>query len=210
MECFMGRIAEFTDENIINAGLSLQKNNKPVSPFSIRNKIGGGSSERIKEVWNIYLKAQPELMESDDIAVELPTEIQENLDRNIKHAIKNIENITANNFKVAQEIAEKRVSSTINEYKVKVDDFEESEQQASIALENCDLKITILNDELDLEKQRNEELVAENAKLEGVLSSTNDSVAKLEIKSVELNKLILEHGKLIGKYELLEHQMKKN
>jgi hypothetical protein len=121
-------------------------------------------------VWNIYLKAQPELMESDDIAVELPTEIQENLDRNIKHAIKNIEDITTNNFKVAQEIAEKRISSTINEYKVKVDDFEESEQQASIALENCDLKITELNDELDLEKQRNEELVAENAKLEGVLS----------------------------------------
>lgn len=139
-----------------------------------------------------------------------PTEIQENLDRNIKHAIKNIEDITTNNFKVAQEIAEKRISSTINEYKVQVDDFEESEQQASIALENCDLKITKLNDELDLEKQRNEELIAENAKLEGVLSSANDNVAKLEIKSIELNKLTLEHGKLIGKCELLEQQIKEN
>ena len=210
MECVVGRIAEFTDENIINAGLSLQKNNKPVSPFSIRNKMGGGSSERIKEVWNIYLKEQPELIESDDIAVDLPVEIQVNLERNIKHAIKNIEDITINNFKVAQEVAEKRASSTIHEYKVKIDDFEESEQQANIALENCDLKITELHDELDLLKQQNEELVAENAKVEGVLSSTNNSIAKLEIKSVELNKLILEHGKLIGKYELLEHQMKKN
>ncbi len=70
------------------------------------------------------------------------------LERNVKQAVKNLESITANSYKVAQQIAEKRASSTIDEYKSKIDDFEEPEQQAGIALESCDEQISDLHDEI--------------------------------------------------------------
>ncbi|MCP4990285.1 MAG: hypothetical protein GY928_30880 [Colwellia sp.] len=70
------------------------------------------------------------------------------LEHNAKQAVKNLESITANSYKVAQQIAEKRASSTIDEYKSKIDDFDEPEQQAGIALESCDMQISDLHDEI--------------------------------------------------------------
>ena len=92
-------------------------------------------------------------VEVDTTEIELPAEIEENLERNKKQAIKNIESITVSNFKVIQKIAEKRLSSTIDEYKDKILDFEEFEQQAGIALENCDNQIIELSNELEQLKQ---------------------------------------------------------
>lgn len=206
----MARHAEVTKQEIIDAGLALEQIGKRANSGAIRVKLGNrGGFSRIKEVWESYVtnRVAEEVVADSDIAIELPAEIQENLERNIKQAVKNLENITANSYNVAQQIAEKRVSSTIDEYKEKIDDFEESEQQAGIALEACDSEITELNDELDSLKQRYEELVACNAELKGKLSSANENISKLEAKETELNILRQEHGKLLGKYELLNDQM---
>lgn len=46
----MGRIAEYSQNEIIKAGEHIESNGKHVNPFSIREKLGGGSPDRIKRI----------------------------------------------------------------------------------------------------------------------------------------------------------------
>jgi len=202
----MARHAEVTEQEIIDAGIALESSGKRANSGSIRVKLGNrGSFTRIKEVWGHHMtdKESNDITTKSDAKIDLPAEIQENLERNIKQAVKNLEIITVNSFKVAQQIAEKRVSSTIEEYKSKIGDFEESEQQAGIALETCDDQIADLNDEVELLKIKNEKLLSENSHLSGQISSAIDRITKLESKENELFELKEQYGKLLGKNEIL-------
>jgi len=202
----MGRIAEFSEEDIINAGKSIQKGG-PVSVYSIRNKLNGGDSKRIKKVWNNYLANNPSEKEIEDIKpIDLPTEIIDELNKNSDEIKSRLERLSINGYAVAQKIAEKRVESTIVDYKSKINEFEESERQASIAIESCDRQILELNNDLESLLKKNEDLVAENANVTGILSSAKITIAKLEGKESEFDKLKQEYGKLLGKYEIMNER----
>jgi chromosome segregation ATPase len=207
----MARHAEVTEQEIINAGTALESTGKRANSGSIRVKLGNrGGFSRIKEVWGKHVtnRESDDLSSDNDEDIELPAEIQECLERNIKQAVKNLEGITVNGYKVAQQIAEKRVSSTIDEYKAKIDDFEESEQQAGIALEACDEQIADMNDEIEQLQIKNEKLLSENSHLSGQISSAVNRINDLEQKESELFELKEQYGKLLGKYELLNDQIK--
>jgi len=202
----MARHAEVKEQDIIDAGIALENSGKRANSGSIRVKLGNrGGFARIKEVWEQYAtnRETDDLNSDNDADIELPAEIQESLERNIKQAVKNLEGITINSYKVAQQIAEKRVSSTIDEYKAKIDDFEESEQQAGIALEACDLQISDLHDEIENLQTKNEKLLSENSHLSGQMSSAVERINDLEKKESELFELKEQYGKLLGKFELV-------
>ena len=202
----MARHAEVTEQEIIDAGVAIEQLGKRPNSGAIRVKLGNrGGFPRIKEVWDNHLSTRESkgVNDNDDTVIELPAEIQENLELNTKKAIKNLENITKNSYKVAQQIAEKRVSSTIDEYIEKIDYFKESEQQAGIALEACDNQISDLNDELENLKNNNETMLSENSHLSGQLSSANDQINSLQLKEKELFELKEKYGKLQGMYEVL-------
>lgn len=202
----MARHAEVKEQDIIDAGVALENSGKRANSGSIRVKLGNkGGFARIKEVWENHVKNREDanITSEEDVNIELPSEIQESLERNIKQAVKNLENITVNSYKVAQQIAEKRVSSTIDEYKAKIDDFEESEQQAGVALEACDEQISNLYDEIENLQGKNEKLLSENSHLSGQMSSAVERINDLEKKESELFELKEQYGKLLGKYELV-------
>ena len=202
----MARHAEVKEQDIIDAGVALENSGKRANSGSIRVKLGNrGGFSRIKQVWENHVKTREDanVTSEDDGNIELPSEIQESLERNIKQAVKNLENITVNSYKVAQQIAEKRVSSTIDEYKAKIDDFEESEQQAGVALEACDEQISNLYDEIENLQGKNEKLLSENSHLSGQMSSAVERINDLEKKESELFELKEQYGKLLGKYELI-------
>ncbi len=201
----MARHAEVKEQDIIDAGIALENSGKRANSGSIRVKLGNrGGFVRIKEVWEKHISNRGSVnSDIDDSDIELPAEIQDNLERNSKQAVKNLEAITVNSFKVAQQIAEKRVSSTIEEYKVKIEDFEESEQQAGIALEACDAQISNLHDELESLQAKNEKLLSENSHFSGQIASAIVRINDLEKKEKELFELKEQYGKLLGKYELI-------
>lgn len=206
----MARHAEVKEQDIIDAGVALENSGKRANSGSIRVKLGNkGGFARIKEVWENHVKIREDanVTSEDDGNIELPSEIQESLERNIKQAVKNLENITVNSYKVAQQIAEKRVSSTIDEYKAKIDDFEESEQQAGVALEACDEQISNLYDEIENLQGKNEKLLSENSHLSGQMSSAVERINDLEKKESELFELKEQYGKLLGKYELVSAKL---
>ena len=50
------RRATYTKQQIIAAGEKIHKENKVVTPFGIRNMLGGGNTQRIKRVWEDWIK----------------------------------------------------------------------------------------------------------------------------------------------------------
>ena len=114
----MGRVAEYSEEQIITAGNYIESIGKHVTAFSIREKLGGGSPERIKGVWEQHIrKLQNESATNyEEDKIELPAEIQDSLDKNLKTSAKQIESIAKESFKVAMEVAESRVKSVIEKH----------------------------------------------------------------------------------------------
>ncbi|MGK0234712.1 MAG: hypothetical protein ACI9EK_001238 [Psychroserpens sp.] len=129
----MSRPPEVTEKEIIDAGIALEERGRFPNPGAIRGELGNkGSFTRINKIWENYVQSREacDTPDENDTEIDLPADILENLENNIKQAIKNTKNITISSFKSAQKIAEKRIFSTIEEYKSKVAYFEESEIQA--------------------------------------------------------------------------------
>lgn len=201
----MGRLAEYTTEQILEVGNSLEAAGERVSPFAIREKLGGGDARRIKEIWTNRKKSQKKDKESlQQDGIELPIEIQEALEKNLKVAHKQLKEITEDSFKVATFVAEKRVTSTIKEYQSKISEYEASEKDAFQALENSDRYRADLEHQIESLSSKNETLVAENSKLIGMMESLQGRVTQLEKRENELANMQIEFGKLQGKIETME------
>lgn len=202
----MGRVAEYSVEQIIGAGKSIEASEKRVTPFAIREKLGGGSPERIKEIWEQHLNQikSESISESPDDEVELPSEIQDALEKNLKTASKQLISLTNGTFKVAMQVAEKRVKSTIDDFNNKIEELKEVEQDAFRAMGVSDRKIDDLETEISNLMQKNEQHVADNAKLTGKLESLKERMVQLEVKEAEFSALQREFGKLEGQLDILK------
>jgi cation transport regulator ChaB len=178
---------------------------KLVSPYAIRNRLDGGSSPRLKAVWTAYEKEQANNENTHGLQTEidLPHEIKQVLEKNQEIALKHLENSAIESYRIAQKAAEKRVGLTIEEHKLKINDFEDSELQASIALERSDKKIDQLEVELDVLSAEKERLQSNNSRLLGQIESLHERVRHLQLKESDFIELQREFGKLEGKNELL-------
>ena len=201
----VGRKKEFSDDKIIETGVVIEKAGGPVSPFAIRNRLGGGSSDRIKNVWQAFDDKRQAESEAEVVSeiIELPSEIQAILEKNLDVSTNMLNRLASESFKVAQSVAEKRVTSTIEEYKTRIGSYVEAEKQASIALESCDEKVESLEDKIEALESKNESLLAENAKFSGKIESLAERISMLEDKEKRFEELQREFGKL---EERLKHK----
>ena len=71
------RPAEFAPEQIIEAGQALQAAGRNVTGFAIRQKVGGGNPNRLKQVWDEHLASQS--VTTAEPVAELPIEVAEQL-----------------------------------------------------------------------------------------------------------------------------------
>jgi cation transport regulator ChaB len=192
--------------SLVQVVLQINKSEgKLVSPYAIRNRLDGGSSPRLKAVWTAYEKEQANNENTHGLQTEidLPHEIKQVLEKNQEIALKHLENSAIESYRIAQKAAEKRVGLTIEEHKLKINDFEDSELQASIALERSDKKIDQLEVELDVLSAEKERLQSNNSRLLGQIESLHERVRHLQLKESDFIELQREFGKLEGKNELL-------
>jgi chromosome segregation ATPase len=199
----MARLPEVTEEEIISAGQEIEQSGKPANPGSIRTKLGDrGGYPRIRTVWDKYKKGSGSNGE-DEHEIVLPTEIEDNLDRLSKKVITHLTQITKSSYDIAQQLAEKRVSSTIDEYKGRITEFEQFEQDASDSIENRESQIDELKEKNAFQEQQINDLKTEKIKIQAELEFSKVHIAKLEKKEKDLDNLQREHAKLQGKYEIL-------
>ncbi|SEJ56751.1 replication region DNA-binding N-term, partial [Azotobacter beijerinckii] len=71
------RPAEYTLEEIVQAGEALQAAGRNVTGFALRQRVGGGNPTRLKQVWDDHL-ARSSVAEATPVA-ELPVEVAEEL-----------------------------------------------------------------------------------------------------------------------------------
>ncbi|WP_208630517.1 DNA-binding protein [Ectopseudomonas oleovorans] len=71
------RPAEFTPEQIIQAGQALIEAGRKVTGFALRQRVGGGNPNRLKAIWDEHLAGQS-VVQSEPVA-ELPVEVAEQL-----------------------------------------------------------------------------------------------------------------------------------
>ena len=69
------RPTEFTAEEIILAGKNLQAVGRNITGFALRQKVGGGNSSRLKQVWDEHLAGQS-TTKTEPVA-DLPAEVAE-------------------------------------------------------------------------------------------------------------------------------------
>ncbi|AEF03015.1 DNA-binding protein [Alteromonas naphthalenivorans] len=203
----MGRVAEFSDDEIIDAGNQLLNSNKVVTPFGIRQIIGGGSAARIKMVWNSELERRSNEVSQNDLdnQVELPAELQDSLEKSIQALTKQLTKAAKDNYQVAIEVAESRVASVIKKHEEKFEEFQQSELEAFQAVDAADKLNENLKSELSTLEKINDDLRQESAKFSGLVESLTSRLeyldSKLDSKETELMKLVRENAELKGKFE---------
>jgi len=69
------RPVEFTDEQVVEAGRTLQAQGRNITGFALRQKVGGGNPTRLKQVWDEHINSQT-TAKAEPVA-ELPVEVAE-------------------------------------------------------------------------------------------------------------------------------------
>jgi colicin import membrane protein len=176
------RPAEYKTEDIIKAGLDLQVLGRKVSGFSIREKLGGGNTNRFKKVWDEYQASQTG--EKAEPPAELSTEIAE-----IYRVHKNSSNDQL--LALVIEINDKAVKAT--ERRIKEDSpsaNDQRERELADALQTIDEREA----EIDKLKVNAEELekkfadmLADNQSLTTELANIQERFALAELTANRMN-----------------------
>lgn len=161
------RPSEFTDAEIIKAGQDLQAAGRTVTGFALRQKIGGGSFSRLKNVWDAHLVSQSVTVVAP--AVELPIEVAEEIAAVSKELVDRLAALATGLNDKAVKAAERRVHEVISAA---------GEQTAQAEREMADAALTVddLEEKLDATSGRVLELQSD---LESVTRLSQDQAIEL-------------------------------
>ena len=67
----MARNSEYSDQQIINAGQDLLDRGTNPTPFAIKQRMGGGNTQRILRVWSEFLGQMPEVATEEELPANL-------------------------------------------------------------------------------------------------------------------------------------------
>ena len=143
------RPATYSNEEIIEAGLALQKEQKPANGFSIKRKLGGGRYQRIQQIWEEYLASQVAAEKTP--APELPIEVAERLSEAKQHLIASVESLVIELNHRAVQASERRVTEIIR-------NAGEQREQAERALADAAETVDAIEEQLDVERAQITEL----------------------------------------------------
>jgi colicin import membrane protein len=105
------RPIEFSSESVIKAGQDLQAAGRNVTGFALRQKVGGGSAGRLKQVWDEYI-ASSSVTHVEPVA-ELPIEVAEQVAAVTKSLTDRLASLAVELNDKAVKAAERRVSEVV-------------------------------------------------------------------------------------------------
>lgn len=170
--------ATYTNEQIIEAGMQLLADKKRVTPFAIRNMLGGGNPARIKTIWE---ESQQNALEGQVVShrVELPTEFADALD-----ATKgSLDELAKRMYGRAQEIAESRVRESISAARKAKETAEVEVAEAMDTVEQMDsenARLQEAGEQLQAELKR---VNADNSRLQERLTTMTDKAEKATLEA---------------------------
>ena len=151
------RPVEFTLDEIIRAGHELQAAGRNITGFALRQKIGGGSSSRLRQVWDEYLNSQ--VATKVEPVTELPPELTEEVLSVSKNLSERLMQFAAAVNDKAVKAAERRVADVLTSAAAHREQAERELADASQIVEDLETK-------LDEAKASAEELGSQLAELQ--------------------------------------------
>jgi colicin import membrane protein len=200
----MGAPAIVSEQQIINAGLELEKQGARVSEYKIRIMLGDrGRPERIRRIWDDYLSSQGIYSNStqDKPEVDVPSEVQTSMSSIIDQLTTQLTQLVTQGYQIAHQTSEERVNSTIELYNQKLEEFDSLTKEASSAIGDADKRIEELETELETCAAKRRELENKNAQLEGQLTALSEQ-SKTE---ASIERLLSEFSQ---KHIELEHRLR--
>ena len=164
------RPVEFSDEAIIRAGLELRQAGRNVTGFALRQKIGGGSPTRLRQVWDDHLSSLTETPTQP--VAELPTELAQAVASLTQTVNERIMALVVELNQQAIQSAEGRVQEVLRT-------SDEQQQQAKEELAEAASAVS----ELDTQ------IVAAQTEVETLTSQLTASQAQLQTQAIELAQL---------------------
>lgn len=133
------RPAEFTNEQIIEAGQELQAAGRNITGFALRQKVGGGNPSRLKQIWDEH--ASKEAVTNAEPVAELPIEVAEQM-ANVTQALTERLGVLAVELNdKAVKAAERRVAEVIRTAGEQREQAERELADASQTVEDLEAKL---------------------------------------------------------------------
>lgn len=153
----MARTAEFSDDQIVEAGKQLRQSGKRITGFGLRTLVGGGNPHRLLEVWEQH---ESEAMgdEPQELISELPMEVSEHLNEVI-HAF--TANFSERFTTLTREMNHRAVASSERRVKELTQAAEEKREQAKAEVADAEFAVARAEDDRDSAQSLAEKLRAE-------------------------------------------------
>ena len=164
------RPVEFNPGQIIEAGIELQASGRNITGFALRQKVGGGNPNRLKQVWDEHLAAKNST-QAEPVA-ELPVEVAEEVAAVTKSLTERLATLAVELNDKAVKAAERRVAEVLRTA---------GEQREQAERELVDAAQTVDELEAQLDETR--------SKAEAFEQRLNDSLAQGQSQAVELAQL---------------------
>lgn len=189
------RPVDFTPEQIIEAGQALQSAGRSITGFALRQKVGGGNANRLKQVWDEHLSSQT-IAEAEPMA-ELPVEVAQELSRVTEALVARLGAMAVDINDRAVKASERRVADVVRaageqreqaerELADATETVDDLEQQLDSAQEACDS----LKQQLGQIQASKQEQAVELAQLRERLASVEKSAKEAAANAVAQVKLL--------------------
>ena len=174
------RPAEYTPEEIIAAGEDILAAGRNVTGFAIRQRIGGGSPARLRQVWDEHL-ASKRVADAEPVA-ELPIEVAETVSGVSKALVERIATLAVELNDKAVKAAERRVAEVVRsagEQREQVErelaDAAQTVDDLEQAIDEVKAERDVLQEKLADKTREAQEQAVEIAQLKERLSAANQA-----------------------------------
>ncbi|SEJ53268.1 replication region DNA-binding N-term [Azotobacter beijerinckii] len=165
------RPAEYAPDTIIQAGEALQAAGRNVTGFALRQKVGGGNPNRLKQVWEEHL-ARSAVAEAEPVA-ELPVEVAEELAAVAKALTERLTALAVELNDKAVKAAERRVREIVKAA---------GEQRELAERELADAAQTVEDLEQQLDGARGELMASRDQLAEGLAQRQSQAVELAQMR----------------------------
>lgn len=175
------RPADFTPEQIIQAGRDLQAAGRNITGFALRQRVGGGNPTRLKQVWDEHVSSTS--AEAAEPVAELPVEVAEEVATVTRELTGRLAALAVELNDKAVKAAERRVAEVVRtageqreQAERELTDAAQTVEELETRLDESGAKIAELETDLTKAGETNNTLTVELARLrERLLSAEKEA-----------------------------------
>lgn len=201
-EIQLGRPADVSKEDIINAGNELIKTNRRITGFALRKILGRGYAPRLIQIWEEYIATQS-ITHAEPVA-DLPIEVADTLNQLIKSVGEKMHSLAIEVNDRAVKTAEMRVSKALQAASEQRDQSDREIADAALAVEEFENQFKEEQTKvIDLEKRLSEsqatnqaqavELAKLRERLESIEKAAKAATEQHMIEQEQLRQSVADH-----------------